>query len=232
MARARRLLWLSAFAGIVYVIWRWRNQQADAANLPAYAPPPSTLPVSAPPAPDLPGPGLAAPAADAAPRRIVTRVHRGAPPSRGADEPPAEPDPDVPPEPEAPPAAVALEAAVGATPPQAAVEPEPEPAAPEEGGVDLAPLIGPDAAGDAVDLAPLVGPAAALGEAAIPGALVNLNTADHEALVALPGIGPALARRIIAYREQYGPFGSVEQLIDVQGIGTRNIDEFRHLVTV
>ena len=62
--------------------------------------------------------------------------------------------------------------------------------------------------------------------------LVNLNSADEAALVALPGIGPVLAGRIIAYRQQQGPFRSVEQLDDVQGIGPRNIDEFRHLVTV
>ena len=62
--------------------------------------------------------------------------------------------------------------------------------------------------------------------------LVNLNSADEAALVALPGIGPVLAGRIIAYRQQHGPFRSVEQLDDVQGIGLRNIDEFRHLVTV
>jgi len=62
--------------------------------------------------------------------------------------------------------------------------------------------------------------------------LVNLNSADEATLVALPGIGPVLAGRIIAYRQQHGPFHSVEQLDDVQGIGLRNIDEFRHLVTV
>lgn len=62
--------------------------------------------------------------------------------------------------------------------------------------------------------------------------LVNINTADEDALVALPGIGRALARRIIAYRTQHGPFSSVDQLIDVQGIGPRNIDDFRAFITV
>jgi competence protein ComEA len=61
---------------------------------------------------------------------------------------------------------------------------------------------------------------------------VNVNTADYESLVALPGIGPALAQRIIAYREEHGPFASVEELQEVQGIGPRNLDEFRHLITV
>ncbi|HMQ33118.1 MAG TPA: helix-hairpin-helix domain-containing protein, partial [Chloroflexaceae bacterium] len=67
---------------------------------------------------------------------------------------------------------------------------------------------------------------------ALGGAPTNLNTADEAALVALPGIGPALARRIIAYRDEHGPFSSVEQLEAIQGIGPRNIEEFRHLVTV
>ena len=62
--------------------------------------------------------------------------------------------------------------------------------------------------------------------------LINLNSADEAELVALPGIGPVLASRIVAHRQEHGPFRSVEQLDDVQGIGLRNIDEFRHLVTV
>jgi competence protein ComEA len=80
-------------------------------------------------------------------------------------------------------------------------------------------------------VAPAEEPASAASPATAPG-LVNVNTADLQALIDLPGIGPALARRIIAYREANGSFTSVDQLIDIQGIGTRNIDEFRHLVTV
>ena len=48
---------------------------------------------------------------------------------------------------------------------------------------------------------------------------VNLNTADAEALTALPGIGEELARRIAAYREANGPFAAVEDLTKVSGIG-------------
>jgi competence protein ComEA len=247
MARARNLLWLSAFAGLVYVVWRWRTKQAEATPLPAYTPPP-TPPAVAPPRPasSAEAPATRAGETTGTPRRIPTRVHRGAPPTPAgapgaADTAPAAPaEPDTPPEP--PPAAVALEAAVGAETP--ADEGESEAAegidlAPLVGaeaeaaeGVDLAPLVGAEAAGDVVDLAPLVGAEAAETEASFSGAQVNLNTADLDALVALPGIGQALARRIIAYREEHGPFSSVEQLVDVQGIGERNLDEFRHLITV
>jgi competence protein ComEA len=67
---------------------------------------------------------------------------------------------------------------------------------------------------------------------AAPASLVNVNTAELQALIDLPGIGPALAARIITYREQNGDFATVEQLVDVQGIGPNNMNEFRHLITV
>ncbi len=50
-------------------------------------------------------------------------------------------------------------------------------------------------------------------------ASINLNTADAAALEALPGIGPALAARIVAYRSQHGPFARLEAVQDVSGIG-------------
>jgi len=61
---------------------------------------------------------------------------------------------------------------------------------------------------------------------------IDINRADREALIALPGIGPVLADRIIAYREEHGPFKSVDDLIAVSGIGERNINIFRKLVYV
>ena len=60
---------------------------------------------------------------------------------------------------------------------------------------------------------------------------ININSATLEELDALPSIGEVIAARIIAYREQNGPFRSVDDLIHVQGISDCTIDEFRHLVT-
>lgn len=57
--------------------------------------------------------------------------------------------------------------------------------------------------------------------------VVNINTADHEALELLPGIGPARARAIIEYRKKRGPFRSVNSLSDVSGIGKRALERIR-----
>ena len=64
-----------------------------------------------------------------------------------------------------------------------------------------------------------------------PRARINVNTATAEELEALPSIGEVIAARIIGYREQNGPFRSVDDLIHVQGISDETIDEFRDLVT-
>ena len=57
------------------------------------------------------------------------------------------------------------------------------------------------------------------GSAGAADGLVHLNTADVTELDTLPRIGPALAQRIIDWREANGPFTSTEQLLDVAGIG-------------
>ena len=61
---------------------------------------------------------------------------------------------------------------------------------------------------------------------------VNLNTATQEELEDLPGIGPKLAERIIAWREQNGAFVSVEQLMDVNGIAEGKFEELKELIYV
>lgn len=64
------------------------------------------------------------------------------------------------------------------------------------------------------------------------GASVNLNSAGSEELQTLPGVGPALAQRILEWRESNGTFGSIDQLQDVSGIGPVVFEGLRALVTV
>lgn len=76
------------------------------------------------------------------------------------------------------------------------------------------------------------GPPSATGpESAVAAGPVNINTADASGLDALPGIGPATAQAIIDYRTQHGPFGRVEDLMDVRGIGEAKFAQLRELVT-
>jgi competence protein ComEA len=69
-------------------------------------------------------------------------------------------------------------------------------------------------------------------EAADSRVTININTATGQELEALPGVGEVIASRIIAYREQNGPFRSVDDLINVEGISDRAIDKIRGLVTI
>ena len=61
---------------------------------------------------------------------------------------------------------------------------------------------------------------------------VNINTATLENLDTLPGIGPALAGRIIEFRTEYGAFRSVEELMLVRGIGAKTMESLLDFVTV
>ena len=63
------------------------------------------------------------------------------------------------------------------------------------------------------------------------GIPVDINSASQEALESLPGIGPVLAQRIIAYRENNGPFAAVEDLQQVEGVGADTFEKLRDLVT-
>lgn len=62
--------------------------------------------------------------------------------------------------------------------------------------------------------------------------LVNINTATAAELEALPGIGPSTAAKIIAYREEHGPFAAVEALLEVPGIGDAKLAAIRDLIAV
>lgn len=65
-----------------------------------------------------------------------------------------------------------------------------------------------------------------------PAALIDINTADEAALDELPGVGPAIAGAIIGYRTQNGGFSTVDELVEVRGIGEAKLAEIAPLVTV
>ena len=87
-----------------------------------------------------------------------------------------------------------------------------------------------------VGVAPVAGSAPVAGAAGSPqgpaGGLVDLNTAQERDLDGLPGVGPVTAGRILAWRESKGPFRSVDQLREVDGIGEATFARLRELVTV
>jgi competence protein ComEA len=67
---------------------------------------------------------------------------------------------------------------------------------------------------------------------AVAGGLVNVNTATATELEELPGIGEVIAQAIVDYRTENGPFASVDQLLDVSGIGDATLEDIRDLVSV
>ena len=101
----------------------------------------------------------------------------------------------------------------------------------DPGGINLARLLS-----DGEQLVvPAVGeaPAASGGGAGGGGGAgkINLNSADAATLDTLPRIGPAMAQRIIDWREANGRFSSVDDLLAVAGIGQKTLDGLRDLVT-
>ena len=64
-----------------------------------------------------------------------------------------------------------------------------------------------------------------------PG-ILNINTASSEQLQTLPGIGPVIADRIVAYRDEFGLFESVGELMNVSGIGEKKLEAIWDLVTM
>jgi competence protein ComEA len=68
-------------------------------------------------------------------------------------------------------------------------------------------------------------------EAPPPAGLVDINAADADALATVPGIGPGLAERIVAFRAANGPFASVDQLLEVSGITEHRLDAMLPYVT-
>ena len=61
---------------------------------------------------------------------------------------------------------------------------------------------------------------------------IDLNLATMDDLVSLPGIGDGLAQLILKYRESHGPFTSVDELLNISGIGEKKLEALRDYVTV
>ncbi len=74
--------------------------------------------------------------------------------------------------------------------------------------------------------------ASAAGAAPSAQGTVNINTADAATLALLPRIGPAVAERVVAHREQNGPFKTIEDLMLVKGIGERTFELLRPYVVL
>lgn len=61
---------------------------------------------------------------------------------------------------------------------------------------------------------------------------ININTASKELLMEINGIGESLATRIIEYRTQNGPFESIEEIVNVSGIGQKKLENMRDMICV
>jgi competence protein ComEA len=84
-----------------------------------------------------------------------------------------------------------------------------------------------------VGLTPPTGVAAGVSGSTAPStAMVNLNTADQVALESLPEVGPVTAQAILTYRTEHGAFSSVDQLLDVDGIGEATLAQITPYVTL
>ena len=80
---------------------------------------------------------------------------------------------------------------------------------------------------DAQDEFPVIVPSSVDTEPQV----VNINTATVQDFENLPGIGPVMAQRIVDYRDEHGPFKSVEELTKVKGIGESKLEELLDLIT-
>jgi len=65
-----------------------------------------------------------------------------------------------------------------------------------------------------------------------PIAIVNINTASQAELEKLPNIGPVTAKKIIDYRDQYGDFDNIEELLKISGIGTVTFEKIKAFISV
>lgn len=72
--------------------------------------------------------------------------------------------------------------------------------------------------------------AAQLARPLLPGEHIDLDHADVSEITRLPRVGPALAQRIVAWRTEHGPFGTLSRLDSVPGVGVKLLDAIRPFV--
>lgn len=61
---------------------------------------------------------------------------------------------------------------------------------------------------------------------------INVNTASAEEFMRLPGIGPALATRLVEYRRKHGPFKRPQEIIIVRGMSAKHYRQIAHLIRI
>ena len=91
-------------------------------------------------------------------------------------------------------------------------------------------LLGPMTLASTAAVPPVDG--TVLEESTVAPLIFDLNTVNREELMSIRGIGPALAQRILDYRELIGAFTSIDDLLEVRGIGTKNIVRFKECLTL
>ncbi len=61
---------------------------------------------------------------------------------------------------------------------------------------------------------------------------ISVNVATFEMLLSIPGIGPVMAKKIIAFREQYGTISHLNELLQIQGVGPKKLEQFKMYLTL
>ncbi len=62
--------------------------------------------------------------------------------------------------------------------------------------------------------------------------LININNADYDDLIKIPGMGRTNAKRVIEYREKHGSFNDISEIVKVKGIGPKRYEKMRPYITV
>lgn len=85
---------------------------------------------------------------------------------------------------------------------------------------------------DAAVAVPLISTPPVANQDGALGGLIDLNVATKAELETLPGVGPSTAQKILDYREDNGPFSSIEEVMDVAGIGPAKFEQMAEFITI